>query len=188
MLKKATVIATLAIASMAASAQEEERARTYEELAPVAVKYAESLGCGGSGELDALDAKNIARFDVWRNVEGAPSTYVTVVNSDFGCLGGSGTTAGRLVVLQVDGWRTYVLPGLSEPSADVIGAPRFFTSVYVKNGQLHATSVSYGPDDNQCCPSVREIYRVELSHKEYKHEGGAPKRDYTWNFVKVGTY
>jgi len=178
MLKKATVIATLAIASMAASAQEEERARTYEELAPVAVKYAESLGC----------AKNIARFDVWRSVEGAPSTYVTVVNSDFGCLGGSGTTAGRLVVLQVDGWRTYVLPGLSEPSADVIGAPRFFTSVYVKNGQLHATSLSYGPDDNQCCPSLREIYRVDLTHKELKPEGRGPAWAYTWNFVKVGTY
>jgi hypothetical protein len=107
------------------------------------------------------------------DVEKAPSTYVTVVNSDFGCLGGSGTTAGRLVVLQVDGWRTYVLPGLSE-SADVIGAPRFFTSVYVKNGQLHATSVSYGPDDNQCCPSLREIYRVDLTHKELKPEGRGP--------------
>jgi hypothetical protein len=188
MLKKATVIATLAIASMAASAQEEERARTYEELAPVAVKYAEALGCGGSGELEALDDKNVARFDVWGTGEKTPSTYVTVVNSDFGCLGGNGTTAGRLVVLQVDGWRTYVLPELSEPTADVIGAPRFFTSVYVKNGQLHATSVSYGPNDNQCCPSLREIYRVDLTHKELKPEGRGPERAYTWNFVKIGTY
>ncbi len=60
MLKKATVIATLAMTTMAASAQEENRARTYEELAPVVVKYAEALGCGGDGELDALDAKRIS--------------------------------------------------------------------------------------------------------------------------------
>lgn len=192
MLKKATVIATLAMTTMAASAQEENRARTYEELAPVVVKYAEALGCGGDGELDALGQKNIARFDVYGLGDEGPSTYVAAVNADFGCYGGSGTTRGHLVVLEVQTLRpsapTYVLPELSEPIANSVGAPPFFTSLYVKNGQLHATSISYDPDDNQCCPSVREIYRVELSHKEYKHEGGAPKRDYTWNFVKVGTY
>lgn len=192
MLKKTALIATLAMTTMTAFAQEEDRARTYEELAPVAVKYAESLGCGGDGELDALERKNIARFDVSGAGDKAPSTYVAAVNADFTCFGGSGTTRSRLVVLEVQTWRasapTYVLPELSEPIADAIGAPPFFTSLYVKNGQLYATSLNYGPNDTQCCPSFREIYRVDLTHKELKPEGSGPERAYTWNFVKVGTY
>lgn len=193
MLKNLALITTFAMTTMAASAQEEDsRARTYAELAPVAVKYAESLGCGGDGDLHALKDTNIARFDVTGTGNKAPSTYVAAVSADFGCLGGSGTTASRLVVLDVQTWRgsapTYVLPELSEPNAYVIGGPRDITSLYVKNGQLHATSVEYGPDDKQCCPSERHIYRVELTHEEVKSEGRGPERAYTWRFVDIGTY
>lgn len=150
MLKRSALVVALAMTTMTAAAQEEDRTRTYDELAPIAIKYAESLGCGGDGNLEALGKKNIARFDVL-GTGTHETTYVTAVYSDFGCAGGSGTTLSHLVVLGVQQWRpsapTYVLSELSEPNAEVIGAPGHITSIYVKNGKLHATSTEYGPDD-----------------------------------------
>ncbi len=164
-----------------------EKARVFSpsELEPKITKYAEAIGCGAG-----LGEKNIAHvsFPILKY----SSTYVAMVDTDIACSGGTGTDASRLVFLASGTSReeeAYVVPALSEPSAVVTGGPRYITSLYTKNGQLHATGLEYGPNDANCCPSIRTIYQVDLTHKEILHDKARlPSFSYHWNFVKTGTY
>lgn len=165
----------------------EIRVLSHTELTPQITGYAESIGCGST-----ISEKNIARIDIASLGEAVIGTYVAMVDTDIGCHGGSGTGGSRLVFLGAESGRedrTYVMPALSEPSAIVTGRPRHITSLYVKSGQLYATGLEYGPDDTNCCPSIRTIYRVDLKEKEVNHdESQVPTYSYLWKFVKTGTY
>lgn len=188
MIRRTILITTLAMAVQPAAAQE-FRLLTHAELSPVIKKYASSIGCS----VDDMDVgkKNIARIDLPELGFDGSGTYVAAVYADFGCAGGSGTSWDRLVVLWT-GERPqddipYVIPEASEPTARATGSPKTITSLYVKNGQLYATGLTYGENDSNCCPSVRAVYRVDLSYKEVPDEEH-PRRAYDWRFVRTGTY
>lgn len=188
MFRRTILVATLTMAVQGAAAQDSQLL-THAEISPVIKSYASSIGC--NAEDQDVGQKNIARVDLPELGSDGKGVYVAAAYADYGCYGGSGTSWDRLVVLWTGGRPhdniPYVMPEASEPTAITTGSPKSITSLYVKNGQLHATGLAYGEGDSNCCPSVRAIYRVELSYEEVPDED-RPGRAYRWRFVQTGSY
>lgn len=162
----------------------------------VAERYVGTLGCDSK-----IGPRNIAlvadpKADPADNLD---SYYVTVVDSDLQCAGGSGTSAGHIVVVGKAQLRVAVdtglqaadlrvRPELSEPNVVTIGAPRAITSLYMKDGQLQATGLEYGDKDSNCCPSLKTIYKVQLIRKEMQIGKDDRRPANTWVFTKIKNY
>nr|WP_314860581.1 hypothetical protein [uncultured Undibacterium sp.] len=157
-------------------------------IKPMVVKYANLIGCADWSEVKAITKYS----DKENGIEGA---YVALIPSDIECAGGSGTTFSTIVVINTaegragmegngnDYWK--VIPSLSQPIADVTGAPRSLDGIYQKNGQLFATGSEYGPNDANCCPSLKLTYKVVLSKKSITFSKEETKDFYKWTFTKV---
>lgn len=185
-MKFGAVLVTSLIAFFTNSAFAQQQTISLKQIHPVVTKYAESLGCGAE-----IVPKNLARFLVPGYEDSEIGTYIVAVNSDVGCQGGSGTNFANLIVVGSPSTipdRIYVLPEFSQPGAQVIGAPRNITRLYVKNDALQATGLEYGDNDPNCCPSIKVIYRVELSSKEVELEKDNKQKVYLWRFIKIGNY
>ncbi|VXC77729.1 exported hypothetical protein [Burkholderia sp. 8Y] len=185
----ATLISHSALADDAAA----KRVRT------LAQTYTAALGC----DVMNVEPRNLVRVTgpKTNSDDNLEMYYVTVVNSDFQCAGGSGTSAGHVVVV---GHAAYdvrwnsdgihrpedfrVRPELSEPAATVVGAPRAITSLYLKDGQLQATGLEYGDNDSNCCPSLKTIYKVSLVRKDVQVSKDDKRPVNTWVFTKIKNY
>jgi hypothetical protein len=157
-------------------------------IKPMVAKFANLVGCAEGSESIAITKYS----DKENAIEGA---YVALIPSDIDCMGGSGTTFSTIVVINTaegragmegngnDYWK--VIPSLSQPIADVTGAPRSLDGIYQKNGQLFATGSEYGPNDPNCCPSLKMTYKVVLSKKSITFSKEETKDFYKWTFTKV---
>jgi hypothetical protein len=163
----------------------------------VAERYVATLGC----DANKVGPRNIALIaDPKANSEdNLNSYYVTAVESDLQCAGGSGTAADHIVVvgnaalkptldagLQATDLR--VRPDLSEPGAATVGAPRGITSLYIQNGQLQATGLEYAEHDPNCCPTLKTIYKVQLVRKDVQVGKDDKRPANTWVFTKIKNY
>jgi hypothetical protein len=156
-------------------------------IKPIVMKFASLIGCAES------EVPLISKFsDKENGIEGA---YVAIVSSDIDCLGGTATVLPTIVLVTTAGGRIgfdnngndywKVIPSLSEPIASSSGAPRALDTLYQKNGQLFATGMEYGPNDANCCPSLKMTYKVVLSKKSVTFSKEETKDFYTWTFVKA---
>lgn len=149
--------------------------------------YLQATGCPGS----EFDAKNVFPFaDVSAGVE---SAYLALVASDLTCAGGSGTSVTALVLVRTASGQEggenplaylRVDPNLSQPVAQTVGAPRAITGFKQVGGQLFAQGVEYGPDDANCCPSLKTTYKVSLKKKNVG-TADEPRDVFTWEFTSI---
>lgn len=189
---KIKVNALIAIVAIVTSCNAIAADTSFKYIKPLALKYADSIGCADT----TVDPKLVSKFtDKENNVQDA---YIAIVYSDAECMGGSGTSGGTIVVMKkADGREgmddpTYsylkVVPSLSEPIAVSNSPIRTFTSIYQKNGQLFATGNEYGDKDPQCCPSIKTLYKVSLIKKIFSLSKDDNRSLYTWNFEKIKNY
>lgn len=132
------------------------------------------------------EASNIIPFADRAN--GVVNAYLAVISSDLTCAGGSGTSTSALVLLRTSPGQEgsenalaylKVDADMSAPVAPIVGAPRAITGFQQRGGQLYAHGVEYGPDDANCCPSVKTSFKVSL-RKKAVGTPDVPRDIYTW--------
>lgn len=185
---KIILMMALALASQSSFAQ----SAPFKKIASVATAFATATGC----QLDEVDARLVTKFsDKGLGIENA---YIAVVASDLNCMGGSGTGSMNLYVLktadgrpvELDSTFEYlkVVPTMSAPVAKSNAPTRALTSIYQRNGQLFATGLEYGPEDTNCCPSLKTIYSIKLQKKIVALSKEDSRDLYSWVYTKVKNY
>lgn len=177
-------IALISFSSVASSAPDSV---PLEIITPLMMGYLKATTCSG----DSVDPRLVVSFsDAASKVKRA---YLAATHSDLICLGGSGTWGPTLVVLRTaagqeesDNALAYlkVEPMMSEPVAQVVGAPKALTELRQVGGQLMASGLEYGPFDANCCPSVKRSYTLKLVRESIGTDV-SPRYAYTWIFTPI---
>lgn len=122
--------------------------------------YARAVACESDGE---LSGKNIAAMTPLTDMDKREDAKFAVIwYGDFGCQGGSGTTAARLAIVGVGSGDTfYVNPYESEPATNA-GLPRSVEKIVGATKDTLIFDVrDYGKDDANCCPTLRNRVTIK---------------------------
>lgn len=136
--------------------------------------YARAVGCAPD---DQLSGKNIAAMTPLTDMDMREDAKFAVIwYGDFGCQGGSGTTAARLAIVGVGSGDTfYVNPYESEPASDA-GLPRSVEKIVgATKDTLILDVLDYGKNDANCCPSLRKRVTIkQLSNGKWQRVSTMP--------------
>lgn len=122
--------------------------------------YARAVACGSE---NALSGKDIAAMTPLTDMDKREDAKFAVIwYGDFGCQGGSGTTAARLAIVGVGSGDTfYVNPYESEPAQDA-GLPRSVEKIVGATKDTLIFDVrDYASNDANCCPSLRKRVTIK---------------------------
>lgn len=185
------LLVALIVCSMAFAAQAKEP--SFKTLAKIATAYVAVVGCMDTDV--KIDPKNVTKFR--DQAAGVDDAFIVLVPADITCAGGSGTGSMNIILLEHAGNRDVEMDPdykylnvnvqMSEPVA-YANSPRAVTSIYQKNGQLFATGLDYGPNDSNCCPSLRTLYKVELKKRSMEISKSETRDLYSWYFTKMKNY
>lgn len=126
-------------------------------------KYASGISCV---EIPA-QAKDIAVLVPHRNDYSTDGKYAVFWAGDIGCAGGSGTVSFNLAIVRVGaGSNFYVDPAASSPIINLEFPTRGLERIAGKTqNTITVDAAEYGPNDANCCPSVRSRYTLRADEK-----------------------
>ncbi|MBD2326939.1 hypothetical protein [Alkalinema sp. FACHB-956] len=114
------------------------------------------------------EAKNIAALVPYRIHEDRMNAmYAVFWSGDIGCNGGSGTTFMNLSIVTVGVADTFIVDPLRSSPAVSIDFPSRGYERIVGNTKdsIIIDAADYGPNDSNCCPSLRFRYTLKLDEK-----------------------
>lgn len=168
----ALLISTTAIAQTTTTEAEEKI------MALELVKdHSETVACNTSFEDEKSLSKHLKNvYTMGRDPELGGATYFVLWSGDVGCAGGSGT--GSQIISEVNRLsdsRSFYVMNNNAFNTDNSYIPRFPEPINgssieklekVNNNKFFITSLDYGENDANCCPSAR--YQFTLEQIKYK--------------------
>jgi hypothetical protein len=135
-------------------------AEIKENAITVVKSYAHAIACTDdeSGIWSFITLKPWAEYYGREEAE-----YAVVWNGDVGCLGGSGTSGIQLAIVKIGAGNSYYVDvWSSSPPAKFDFPSRAFESIVANTSDVIVLEArEYGPDDANCCPSLRVRYTLK---------------------------
>lgn len=114
------------------------------------------------------EAKNIAALVPYKTLDDRlNATYAVFWIGDIGCAGGSGTSGENIAIVTVGAADTFVVDPLrSSPTVSLDFPQRGYERIVGNTkDSIIVDAAEHGPNDANCCPSVRFRYTLKLDEK-----------------------
>lgn len=126
--------------------------------------YANAISCPGV----TVEAKQIAALVPYKTFDDRmDAKYAVLWAGDIGCAGGSGTEGTNLSIVTVSTGDSYVVDPLQSSPVIQLESPVRYIERIVGNTRdsLVLEGKEYGPNDSNCCPSLRVRFTLRADEK-----------------------
>lgn len=131
------------------------------EIITSATAYANSISCPHV----KITPQRIAALVPWKEPDDRwDARYAALWDGDIGCDGGSGGESTRISIVAVKTGNTFVVDPLRSSPAIRFEIPVRYVTRIVGNthDSLVLEGLAYGPNDGNCCPSIRLRFTMQV--------------------------
>lgn len=126
--------------------------------------YANAISCPGV----VVESRQIAALIPYKTFDDRMDAKFAVLwVGDIGCAGGSGTEGTNVAIVTVSTGDSYVVDPLQSSPAIQFESPVRFVDRIVGNNRdsLILEGKDYGPNDSNCCPSIKVRFTLRVDEK-----------------------
>lgn len=134
------------------------------QVSDAANNYAKAISCGnqivGPDQIAAL-----VPYKKWD--ERYSAKFAVIWSGDIGCAGGSGTTYSRISIIKIGTGDTYLVDPEESSPIVTFDVPVRHVERIVGNTDttLVLEGMKFGPDDPNCCPSIKVRFTLQADEK-----------------------
>lgn len=163
--KLVLLLATLTSSAAFAQSDIPSTKQITQEIIAAVTRYRDAISCSDG---DKITPKDVAALVPLKSIDDRlDAKYAVFWGGDIGCLGGSGTYTKNMAIVKVGAGNTfYVAVEESAPQVTVDFPSRGYERLVGNfKDTLVVDTAEYGPDDPNCCPSIRTRYTLRVDDK-----------------------